>query len=170
MPCRSFEDVGICGLPFSGEVAAKLGAEIELLLGVGVEMREPADGTRAYGGRQCVVVEVEQFRLRCAERRSAACDRRCFPRIIMIVRGRDAITDRIFGQRVKRDQRVFADIIEYGFKSLIEERQELLDALAPNARAHTIVQRIADRAVGLREAATELKHRHFIHQHFADWR
>ena len=74
----------------------------------------------------------------------------------MILRSGDAITNGVFRQCVKRNERVLADIVEHSFEPLVEEWEKLLHALAANARADAVIEHVAHRAVRLREASAEL--------------
>ena len=76
MARSGFEYVRVRRLTLWRKVATQTRAEIELLLGVGVEVRKAPHRSRAEGGDQRIVIEIEQLRLWRTERRAAARDRR----------------------------------------------------------------------------------------------
>src|SRR5690606_34600919 len=133
------------GLALGGEIAAGPAAEIELVFGVGVKVREAAHGAGAEGDIQRIIKEIEQFRVWRAERRAAARYGCALPGFEMVARGFDAFLQRLFRQRVEGYECIEADIVEDGFQNVVEERQPLLDALAADAGADAVIKRIADR-------------------------
>src|SRR5690606_12632394 len=144
------------------EITAGPRAKIKLLLRVRIEMREPADSASAERRDKRLLIEVQESGLRRPERCATAWDGCGLAGFIVVTRGLYAFLDCVLRKRIERDHCGVTGVVEHCLEPLIEEWQELLDALAADARADAIVERIAHRAERLSETPSELQHREFV--------